>query len=522
MEVITILAAIQKIIYWVLWPFNYLRSLRATIKLPAITSPYIQMSTVQIAKKIRNGEVRSREVVDAYIERIKAVNPIVNAVVEDRFKEAQEEANRVDDYIAANKDNLAIIENEKPLLGVPFTVKECCRLKGLSLSIGCLPLKGRVATEDGVAVSELRKAGAIPLCVTNTPELAMCWESNNLVTGCTRNPYNVHRTPGGSSGGEGALLGAGASPFGIGSDLGGSIRIPSMFNGIFGLKPTPEIISIEGHVPMATDLKFKQYLSLGPMARYAEDLPLLMKVMSAERARALKLDEKVDLSTLNVYFIDELIKAWYAFPVEDEIKNRMKEAVSYLKTAYGCHTEKSPLDDLDSLPETANAVITGLEGMEDILNLSAKKKNGNLNRYLEILKSIFGLSEFSIFGIIFNSVVQIKMFTKEQYEMYMKENEKFKAKFKDVLKDNGVLLFPTFPKPALQHYGILTHSYAFYYPMIFNALGLPALHVPLGLDRNGLPIGIQVIAGPYQDRLCIAVAKALEERFGGWIPPQSS
>ncbi|KAK9506098.1 hypothetical protein O3M35_008094 [Rhynocoris fuscipes] len=519
MELIIFFTVLQKFLSWISRPIYFIISLRSTPKLPSIASPYLQMSVVEIAKKIRNGEVKSRDVVDACIERIRKVNPILNAVVDERFKEAQSEADEADNFIAANKNDLEKIAMEKPLLGVPFTVKESCKLKGMSLSVGCLPLKGQVATEDGEAVSKLRNAGAIPLCVTNTPELCLFWESYNLVTGCTRNPYNLHRTSGGSSGGEGALIGSGSSLFGIGSDLAGSIRIPSLFNGIFGHKPTPGLVSIEGHYPMATHEDFKKYLTVGPMARHAEDLIFLMKILSTDPDYSRLLDEKIDLSNLNVFYIEEATNVWYAVPVENDIKAKIQEAAEFLKTTYGCKIQKGPFDELENSAVMGDALLLKVLSKDDVFKFSLKEHRRRPNDNMEFIKAIFGLSKYSLYSTLANLFQKYELFSERKCEMYSKQNDELKLKFKDVLKDNGVLLYPTFPKPAIHHLETASVTQGIMYALIANTLCLPATHVPLGFDRNGLPIGFQVIAAPYQDRLCLAVAKALEDKFGGWIPP---
>uniref|UniRef100_A0A224XN95 Putative amidase n=1 Tax=Panstrongylus lignarius TaxID=156445 RepID=A0A224XN95_9HEMI len=518
---VRMLGALQRLLSWLLWPFFAMTSVRSSPSLPALNSPLLLLSATQLARKIRTGEITSRALVDACIERIKAINPILNAIVQDRFKEAQQEANDVDDYIAANSKNMAVIEKEKPLLGVPFTVKESCGLKGLSQAVGCLPRNGMIATEDGVSVKELRKAGAIPLAVTNTPELCLCWESNNLITGCTRNPFNIHRTSGGSSGGEGALIGAGASLFGVGSDIAGSIRIPAMFNGIFGHKPTPGYISLEGHFPYSQDKGFQKFLVIGPMARHAEDLPLLMKILAGERANELNLDKKVDLSKINVFYMEEAGFSLVAVPVAAEIKSILRDAALYLKTTYGCYAGRGQFHELADSVEISGSVFLGMEEIPELLDLSQNKGKGEYNLYVETFKSFLGLSEFSTAGLMFMILKHINLFIpKSKYDHYFELNEDLKLKFKQVLKDNGVLLYPTFPIPAIHHNEIYTVTAGVMYTMIFNTLELPSTHVPLGLDKSGLPIGIQVIAGPHQDRLCLAVAKALEEKFGGWtLPP---
>lgn len=172
----------------------------------------------------------------------------------------------------------------------------------MSYCVGSVPRKELRAEDDGVTVSYCKAAGGIPLLVSNTPEYCTSWESSNKVNGRSLNPYDTRRSSGGSSGGEGALIGSGASLFGVGSDIAGSIRVPAMFNGIFGHKPTGGLLSVEGHFPYSKDGSFKNYLVVGPMCRYAKDLPTLMHIMAGPNADKLRLNEPLYTKDIKVSF----------------------------------------------------------------------------------------------------------------------------------------------------------------------------------------------------------------------------
>lgn len=203
---------------------------------------------------------------------------------------------------------------------------------GLSFSVGSLRRKGLRAAADGAAVKNLRAAGAIPLLVSNTPEFCTSWESNNYITGRTLNPHDSRRTAGGSSGGEGALVGAGASLFGVGSDVAGSIRVPAMFNGVFGHKPTAGVISLDGHFPNSPEKGFNQYLTVGPICRYAKDLPTLMHVMAgAENAPKLRLDEPCATKDIRIFYMEDAGFSLVDVPAQAEIKVYMRQAVHHFK-----------------------------------------------------------------------------------------------------------------------------------------------------------------------------------------------
>jgi len=226
-----------------------------------------RLSGVELARAIRSGEISSREVVEAHIERVRRTNDRVNAIVADRFDSALAEADEADRRVAQADDPAEL----PPLLGVPCTIKESIQMEGMPNAVGVLARKEIRSQSSAPVVERIQAAGAIPLGVTNTSELTLWVETSNRLYGLTRNPYDPRRTAGGSSGGEGAAVGAGMAPFGIGSDIGGSIRIPAFFNGVFGHKPTPGLVPTNGQWPPATHDAVRLF-GCGPLARRAEDL----------------------------------------------------------------------------------------------------------------------------------------------------------------------------------------------------------------------------------------------------------
>lgn len=494
-------------------------SLQSVKTLPPIKDPILLQSASTLAKKIRKGQLSSEDVVRAYITRIKEVNPNLNAVVEDCYADALRDAQEVDRLIASHCKTEQEIEKELPLLGVPFTVKESCGVKGMSQCVGSLPRRGIKADKDGEAVKLIRKAGAIPLLVSNTPELCLSLETTNLVTGRTLNPYNPLRTSGGSSGGEAALIGAGASLIGVGSDVAGSIRVPAMYNGIFGHKPTPGYVSIDGHFPYATDIDFQKYLVVGPIARYAEDLKPMLSVMAGGKASKLKLYEKVDLHNLKVFYMTEAGKSLVFLPVEQDIKDVIHTVAKHLNRKYGMPVTEGNFKEMEDSAETSIAVFFGLQGIPNALEDSENPK-GSHSLFLEIMKALIGASKYSNALLMFYVLQVTNVFIPRwKYKYYYDQNEALKKKFTDVLGDNGIFLYPTHPTAAYYHNEMFTKTVGIMYAMIFNVLGLPSTHVPLGFNKEGMPIGIQIVAAPSQDRLCLAVAEALEKDLGGWIPP---
>ncbi|XP_059047764.1 fatty-acid amide hydrolase 2-A-like [Achroia grisella] len=516
---VRILGMFLRLLNLVLAPVFWLRA-RHKRPLPPAPQPLLLRSATSLAAAVRQGEIKSEELVFAYIDHIKAVNPFLNAIVEERYRAAVDDARAVDRKIEEAKKNgtFETLAAEKPLLGVPFTVKESCSLAGMSNAVGCLENAGRKATKDGEAVRLVKEAGAIPLLVSNTPELCLGWETTNLLRGTTNNPYCLNRTPGGSSGGEGALLACGASPVSVSSDIAGSIRLPAAFCGVYGHKPTPGIISIEGHVPTLSDEKYPLFLTVGPMTRKAEDLPLMMKIMAGENRQKLQLDRPVDMKDITVFYMTEATNSPALLPVDDSIRDTIISAVRYLETGCGCKVSEKKFKELENSVEISASVFFSMKDIPNMLQDPADPKRDK-SLALELLKYLFGGASRSLQALGFALINRTKLFIPESRNAYYSQKaQKLKEEFQKVLCDTGVFLYPVFNGPAHRHNEVFLKASGVMYSMVFNILGMPATTVPLGF-HNGLPIAIQVIAAPNQDRLCLAVAKQLEIGFGGWRPP---
>ncbi|XP_071649065.1 fatty-acid amide hydrolase 2-like isoform X1 [Temnothorax longispinosus] len=487
--------------------------------IPPITHSIYMLSATTLAKKIRQREITSYEVVQAYVTRIKEVDPFLNAVVDNRFLDAIIEAKTCDQQLKEGKFDVETLEKEKPLYGVPITIKESCALKGCSHTGCTLPLKGVKADRDAMVVEMLRNAGAIPLCVTNTPEMCGGFDSTNLLFGRTCNPYDTRYSAGGSSGGEGALLGAGASVIGLGSDMAGSIRVPSFLNGVFGHKPTPGLIPIDGHFPYTDDEYFQKFTTFGPMTRYAEDLGLLMRVMTLKCNRDLRLDVPVDLRQIKIYYRQSLDRSLGVLPMTPEIEKCVLRAANHF-ARYDVCAEKLPIEWPVTIIEIVLAGFMNMKPPQMLIDTNNLKHQKNVS--VELLKALFGLSQHTKQMIFFNLLIETHFpFTDSEISHYTKQGEEIRQNLLNLLGDNGVFIYPTFRNPVLPQF-ILCEILSTSSCGFFNIVGFPAAHVPMGLNHEGMPIGVQVIAAPYQDRLCLAVAKELEMAFGGWVPPSVS
>ncbi|XP_068968973.1 fatty-acid amide hydrolase 2-A isoform X1 [Bombus flavifrons] len=516
-----ILNAIHRLIEFIgKWIYTFI----AFLKGPAESQPPIKdltllHSATTLALKIRNKQLTSQEVVQSYIDRIKEIQPILNCVVEDRFEDALKEAKLCDDLLKSeNAPSPQVLAEEKPFFGVPFTTKDCIAIAGMKQTAGLTLRKNVVSERDAEAVRLMRAAGAIPLATTNVSELAMWWETSNCLYGTTKNPYNTRHIVGGSSGGEGCIQAAAGSPLGIGSDIGGSIRIPSYFNGLFGHKPSTGMVSNDGQYPSAQSEDQNRLLSIGPMCRYAQDLLPTLKILADKNADMLHLNEKVDISKLKFYYMEDDGGQYFTSPVESEIREAMRKVVQYLEKAHKIKATKIHIKKMKKSIALWMANMSCKDEKDFTYELS--NRAGHINLWWEFLKWTLFLSNHTLIALLTATFERFAVkHGSDKHTKFIQESKELYREFQDILGEDGVFLYPTHPTAAPMHYEPLIKPFNFSYTGIINVLGLPATACPLGLNKQGLPIGIQVISGLHQDRLTIAVCEELERGFGGWVPP---
>lgn len=502
-----------------LWLFCLLspRSQMTGKRLPPVRDPLLLESASLLARKIRRREVTSVEVVQAYIDRIQEVNPLLNAVVKDRFSLALQEAAQVDRLIEEETGGEEVLEDRLPLLGVPLTVKESFAVQGMPQTAGLPSKKGTLATSDAPVVALLKRAGAIPLGVTNIPELCMWIESHNHLYGICRNPYDLDRIAGGSTGGEGSILGGAGSVIGVGSDIGGSIRLPSFFNGIFGHKPTPGIVSNDNQLPPMSGRQH-ELLSTGPMCRYAEDLLPMLKIMAGANADKLSLNTKVDLKKLRFFTLPDSGESPFTYPVKADLQQAQRKVVERLEADLGVKVEEVHFPDLKHTFDMWFCCM-GLPDSEGKMPTTYSTLLGEPGPPVwplwELLKAVVRQTDHTMASIMF--AIMSKMIKPPLSALKIKE--KVQQDFADLLGSDGVLLYPTCTRVAPKHHHPLFMFYDLVYTAIFNVLGLPVTQCPLGLNEEGIPLGVQVVAGKLQDHLTIETAQFLEKAFGGWRDP---
>uniref|UniRef100_A0A915Q5C5 Uncharacterized protein n=1 Tax=Setaria digitata TaxID=48799 RepID=A0A915Q5C5_9BILA len=422
------------------------------------------------------------------------------------FREALVKAQETDELLESldsNSEEFKLLVARKPLLGVPFTLKDSIEVDGLYCTVGISYRKNSVSNRDAIVVQRMKNAGAILLAVTNVPEVCMWWESVNVVYGRTRNPYDSRRISGGSSGGEAALISAAGSVIGIGSDIAGSIRMPCYFNGVFGLKPTPGVVPLEGHLPQLNGYRSEKMLLIGPMCRYAEDLSILLKVfVGNEGMNLLQLDIPYNMKKIRLFYMEGL---------------KTPLAVRYFEIKYDLCAIR-----LD-LPFAHYALEFFLTSMDvpgaPKFAMQMTDLKADINCFIELFKWLVGKSVHTLPAIVTGIADEhFAPFNEEQKQKLRSQRDRLSREIRELLSNDGVLLFPSFPTVAPYHHQPLFTPFNFGYTALWNTVGLPAVQCPMGLNSHNIPLGVQAIGAPGSDSLLITVAQDLEKGFGGWKP----
>lgn len=468
-------------------------------------------SAFELAALIKARQVTPSDVVEHHIARIRAINPLVNAVVADRFDAARAEARVATEQVRAARDP----EELPPLHGVPCTIKEFFAVEGMPQTGGWLPRREHRATEDATVVRRLREAGAIVLGVTNVPELGMWMETHNLIYGRTSNPYDLGRTAGGSSGGEAAIVAAGGSPFGIGTDIGGSIRIPAAFCGIAGHKPTGRLVPSTGHFPAPPPSA--GYMVSGPMTRRVSDLMPILRLIAGPDSLdpvvdpwALGDPDEVDLHDLTVFPV--VSNGWARIHVR--MLDAMEVAAEALE-ARGARVDRKRFPRLRDVFQVWGAMLSAATN-ETFAELAGGGVPVDLLR--EIARFPFGRSSHTGPVLILSAIEALSArFDGHLSEMAARGRE-MQAELEDILGDDGVLLHPPYTRPAPRHHSALLRTpFDFVCTALFNVLEMPSTVVPTGFDDRGLPLSVQVVGRRGNDHVTIAAAAAIERQTGGWI-----
>ena len=458
-------------------------------------------SAVRQLEFLQSRKISTVELAEAHLRQIERLNPALNVFADFDADRVRACAHRLDQQQS----------KRGPLHGLPVTVKSSIATAGYRCEIGSLLHQGEIPAQDAEVVARLRAAGALILGTTNCPEFLMAYETANRLHGRTRNPWNLEYTPGGSSGGEASAIAAGLSAAGLGSDSGGSVRVPAHFTGICSLKPTPGRIPGRGHLPPCVG-PFQIIGALGPMARTMADVTLLFRTLSGHDRKdpasspvALRAPGLNELRTKTIGFFEDdgLI------PVTPETRAAVNAAASALRQA-GFRVEPFAPRTLEPLRKQwwkffvqcgAMFYAPTIHGREDLLSPLFKQ-------FLEFSDAVPPLTATDLL----NAWADLDLLRAETLQ---------------AMGDYPVLLCPVASIPAFRHderSWIVDGQPVDYldvmrYTQWFNALAAPAAVVPVGTSPMGLPIGVQLIARPFEDETALGIAAVLDAAFGYQPPP---
>jgi amidase len=460
----------------------------------SLSSELTTKSATELVALMRTRKVSPVEVVEAHLRRIDDVNPSLNAIV-----------TIADDALDRAREAEAALMNSPDvgaLRGLPITIKDTIDTKGLRTTYGSRLRAEHLPDRDATVVARLKAAGAIILGKTNTPEMAVPYETDNPVFGRTNNPRDLNCTSGGSSGGEAAAIAAHLSPAGIGSDLSGSIRVPAHFCGIAGLKPTTGRVPMDGHVPQAVGA-LSLGACIGPMTRRVADLELLFGVIAQSRAEPVPVDQL--RSSRVAFYVDDNVA-----PVTDETAKAIRSAVDILREA-----------GLDVREERPPGISEGSRLWVELFANAARQQLREFyrGREEEAGPLVYAMSRDENGSASFEEKVD----TAERRARTVVERECLREELLRWMKRTPLILAPVGAAPAFEHGAkridingrSISIFRAFSYSQTFNVFGLPAVAVPIARTKDGLPIGVQLVGPPDSEHLLLAAAGLLER------PPES-
>jgi amidase len=455
-------------------------------------------SATTLAHAIRSKKVSSREMVEAHLGRIEEVNPKLNAVVQLAAARALSEAERADSALARG-EILGVLH------GVPITLKDSIDTEGIVTTGGTEGRSGYIPATDATVAARLRAQGAVLMGKTNTPELTLAGETDNLVYGRTNNPYDLSRSPGGSSGGAAAIIASCGSPLDIGSDTGGSIRAPSHFCGIAGIKPTSGRVPRTGHIVPYGMGAVDALTQLGPMARYVEDLALVLSIIAGADDRdpgiipmpSMGGPGCIDMAGLRVavHTNNGVME-----PTRETVRTVENAAVA-LKDAGVAIESKCP-----------KAIAENADLPSDLMSADGRawtrrllEKAGTKEVHPWLVKRLDDANTVSA----------------ARLTEILEKLDAYRSDMLGFMQDYDAILCPACVFPALPHGASLADDKAkgFSYTNAYNLTGWPGAVVRAGVSDEGMPIGIQIVAKPWREDVALALCGSIEASLGGWQSP---
>lgn len=471
-------------------------------------------TATEMLAALREREVSAVELLDLHLKRIERYNPALNAVIIKDYDRARAAAHAADAARAAGEDGA--------LLGLPLTIKDAIDVQGLPTVCGATERVDAIAVQDAAIVASVRAAGAVIMGKTNVPPYAGDYQVDNPVFGRTNNPWNLERIPGGSSGGSAAVVSAGLSPLEFGSDIGGSIRFPAAWCGIYGHRPSIGIIPVSGHFPGSTLPNPTFHLNtLGPFARSIEDLEMAFDLVAGPEPGE-EVGWRLEIPPARHYRLSDFRVGIFPGadwrPVDVEVTEKIESLAAMLRSAGATVGEAAPegYGDGKAYHALFQRIIGGLGGSrlteDERQERAATFRNSN---------DPFGADRAA--GILASAADYINWHT---------ERQRYRVAWRRLFQDWDVVIAPQVIVPAPPHSTDLFENRTIevngkhvsarsviYFSALPILTGLPASTVPLGLSKAGLPIGIQAI-GPYlEDRTAIRFAGLVADEIGGYQRP---
>lgn len=479
---------------------------RMSVRTATVSSSITEITRLpasELAKLIRRKQLSPVEIMEAHLRRVEEMDPLLKAFASMEADRAMAAARQAEKHLMSQ-------ETFQPLLGVPITIKSCIDVEDFRCEAGSRLRSGYLARQDAPVVARLKAAGAIVIGNTSTPEALVSYHTENLLQGRTNNPYDLSRSAGGSSGGEAAAIACGLSAGGIGSDGGGSIRVPASFCGICGLKPTPGRIPATGHYPPCGG-PFSLIGVVGPMARTIQDLRLLLDVTSGydpgdpiSSPVPFSPGSKCDKGKLRIGFYED---DGYS-PAEPAVQNVVRLAAETLAED-GFAVQPFRPAGLERARQLWFTLF--VEGIAMVLAPTVQGHEEEISA---------STREFLAFA------AEQPPLTGERLLTTLLERDQLRAQFLAEMEQVPILLAPVCAIPAFAHedagWGPLhkaDYARTMSYSQHYNLLGNPAATVPVAQTSSGLPIGVQVIGRPYKEDEVLAVAEVLDQKFGWREPP---
>ncbi len=482
-------------------------------------TPWTYASAAEMAAALAKKSVSALELAEDAIRRLESCEPKLNAVCVRDFDAAREAAREADARLARGERG--------PLLGVPMTIKESFNLAGTPTNWGFAPLRDFKPAEDALAVQRLKAAGAVILAKTNVPVGLADWQSYNDVYGVSNNPYDLGRTPGGSSGGSAAALAAGYGALSIGSDIGGSLRVPAHFCGVFAHKPTYNLLPPRGHTPpgVAALPGSVDLAVIGPMARTSEDLEALFDALAAPDPLEEGVGYRIDLPKSR----HEALGGFRVLVLDRHPLTDTEDGLVGAMGALAARLEKAGVKVArrsDALPDLSHLHSVYVKLL--MATMAARWPNEAFER-LRAFAATLGADDQSAAALqARGATMSFREWTGEHAKRIG-----LRARWRALFQEFDAVICPVTPTPAFPHdhapdqnarvlkINGAPHSYFdnLIWPGLATLPGLPATALPIGLSAEGLPIGAQIIGPWLEDRTPLHLARLIERQFGGFAPP---